>query len=629
MAADRMAAVLEFSPMFTATLHRTAIALTVPFLLCTVASAQCTNYIIFMEDDPNAADVSWSFVDQFGVTVLSGGAPFSTTICLPDGCYTLLMFDSGGDDWDGLDWEIEEVDGPWGDHTTLNNSSQDFEQFELGNGDCNAGGGANCSGGQNPFYIDSNPGGSPGQMSWSLALNGVVISSGGSNTNDTLCLDPGCLVLVMNDSGNNGWQGGSIVIKDENATVVYSGTLASGATQTVSISIDGGSCADPGGGPGGGGPGGGGIPGTGPGGGCSLLPPGGDCATAGCACDPFVFQITPSGFGNVNEVPPAGSLSNPSFTSGPPWGGSASFGCLLAGELNSRWITITIGTSGSLQFAFGAGGEQAGFYDWAMWPLAGASTCDGIKNNTLAPVRCVWNATTVGGTGLASPLPLGGDPGNYGPPLNVTAGEQYLICLSNWSFVNASVTLDFFGSAVIQCGAGPLPIELIRLQATPVESSVLVDWMTASERNSDHFEVQRSPDADAWTTIGNVPASGNTSVLTAYELLDEQPYSGINYYRLQEVDVDGSVTLSHLVSAYLPMRPGVNVFPQPSCGVFTVSGSQGEVPIVLDRIGRAIPIADTRVEDGDRIRIDLGNAAPGIYVLQFLRSGTTNRLIVQ
>lgn len=73
-----------------------------------------------------------------------------------------------------MDWEIEAEDGSWDDHTTLNNATQGFEQFELGTGDCNPGGGNNCSGGQNPFYIDSNPGGSPGQMSWTLSLNGVV-----------------------------------------------------------------------------------------------------------------------------------------------------------------------------------------------------------------------------------------------------------------------------------------------------------------------------------------------------------------------------------------------------------------------------------------------------------------------
>ncbi len=578
--------------------------------------AQCTNYIIEMPDDPNASEISWNLVDQFGVTWISGGAPFGpVTICLPDGCYTLLMFDSGGDGWDGLDWDIEEEAGGWDDHTTLNNGSQDFEQFELGNGDCNIGGGNNCTGGQNPYYINSDPGASPGQMSWTLSLNSVTISGGGSNTNDTLCLDPTCLVLVMNDTGNNGWQGGSITITDDTGLIVYTGTLASGATGTVNISIDGGSCANPGGGgPGGGGPGGGGtLPGTGPGGGCGPLPPGGDCATAGCACDPYQFTITPSGFGNVNEVPAPGSVSNPSFFSGGPWGGTAPFGCLLAGELNSSWIMFTVATAGSLQFAFGAGGQQVGFYDWEMWPLNGAATCNGIASNTLPPVRCVWNATTVGGTGLANPVPPAGDPGNYAPPLAVAAGDQFIICLSNWSFVNATVTLDFFGSAGIACGVTVLPVEMLYFNAFNVEATVRNEWSTASESNNDHFEVERSTEGEVWYRIGNVMGAGNSQTRTDYAFIDTAPLDGQSYYRLKQVDVGGVFTYSSVVAVYRNAPEVVSVWPQPSQGTFHVDGFSG-TPLLFDPLGEQVAITVRRTSDNE-LEITMPNAAIGSYIL--------------
>lgn len=595
------------------------------------AHGQCTDYTIFMDNDPGASEVSWSFVDQNGVTVISGGAPFGpVSICLPDGCYTLLMFDSGGDDWDGLDWEIEANNGSWDDHTTLNNSSQDFEQFELGTGNCNPGGGNNCSGGQNPFYIDSNPGGSPGQMSWTLALNGVVISSGGSNTNDTLCLDPSCLVLVMNDAGNNGWQGGNIVITDENGAVVYSGTLPSGSTQTVNISIDGGSCTNPGGGgPGGGGPGGGGgLPGTGPGGGCSNLPPGGDCATAGCACDPYTFQITPSGFGNVNEVPASGSLGNPSFFGAPPWGGPSHSGCLLAGELNSTWITFTIGTNGTLEFAFGAGGQQAGFYDWAMWPLSGAATCGAIANNTLQPIRCVWNATTVGGTGIAAPIPAGGNAGNYDAPLPVTAGQRFIICLSNWSFVNTSVTLDFFGTATVQCGAAVLPIELLSFTAYNDGPNVRTEWITASEVDNDHFEVERSLDAETWSHIGDVQGAGNSPQELHYVFDDPHPLQGQSYYRLRQVDHNGAATLSELAAVHRTTEAAPSVWPVPNQGSFHVSGIKGPLQL-LDALGRTVPVEITGPVNGLERQVRIFDPAPGMYYLSDdVGSGSGVRVLV-
>ncbi|MFZ1686508.1 MAG: hypothetical protein WAU70_03740, partial [Flavobacteriales bacterium] len=356
------------------------------------------------------------------------------------------------------------------------------------------------------------------------------------------------------------------------------------------------------------------LPGTGPGGGCGPLPPGGDCATAGCACDPYQFDITPSGFGNVNEVPAPGSVSNPSFFSGGPWGGTSPFGCLLAGELNSSWIMFTVATTGSLQFAFGAGGQQVGFYDWEMWPLNGAATCNGIAGNTLPPVRCVWNATTIGGTGLANPVPPGGDPGNYAPPLAVTAGDQYIICLSNWSFVNATVTLDFFGSAGIACGVSVLPVELLYFNAFNVDATVHTEWSTASESDNDRFEVERSTDGEIWYRIGSVIGAGNSQTRTDYVSIDTAPLDGQSYYRLKQLDVGGVFTYSSVAAVYRHAPEGVVVWPQPSQGAFHVCGFSG-TPLMFDPLGQQVAIRVHRTSDNE-LDISMPNAAIGSYILR-------------
>src|SRR6202008_2255153 len=121
---------------------------------------------------------------------------------------------------------------------------------------------------------------------------------------------------------------------------------------------------------------------------------------------------------------------------------------------NSTWMIITCQTAGVLQFSFGAGGgagAQAGYYDWAMWPYNPATTCGAIQGNTLAPVRCNWNAVSTGGTGIAAPLPAGANAGNFEPPLNVACGAQYLICFSNWSSASSTVSLNFFGTTSVSC----------------------------------------------------------------------------------------------------------------------------------------------------------------------------------
>src|SRR6218665_2712317 len=172
-----------------------------------------------------------------------------------------------------------------------------------------------------------------------------------------------------------------------------------------------------------------------------------DCSTAVNVCTDLSFSIDPNGYGAINEIPATGSFGNPRY--GPvsgdplnPWG-TTNQGCLRSGEYNSTWMVVNVATSGNLQFTMGAGGAQAGYYDWIMYPYTGPATCTAISSNTLAPVRCNWNGMNSGGTGLVSTIPAGGYSSNYEPPFAVTAGQRYVIVFSNYSNSTTTVPLQF------------------------------------------------------------------------------------------------------------------------------------------------------------------------------------------
>lgn len=176
-----------------------------------------------------------------------------------------------------------------------------------------------------------------------------------------------------------------------------------------------------------------------------------DCTAAISVCTNPNFSVVPSGAGTI-DFNTSNPISNP--TNNPagivPTGGA---GCMKAGELNPAWMIITIQTTGTLEFSMGAGsGVQNGCYDWIMWNLF-PNTCNDIKGNAQAPVRCCWNSFCVGGTGLASPsnLPLGGYQQDYGAPLNVNCGDKFVLCFSNYSSVTTLVPLNFFGTASVSC----------------------------------------------------------------------------------------------------------------------------------------------------------------------------------
>lgn len=169
-----------------------------------------------------------------------------------------------------------------------------------------------------------------------------------------------------------------------------------------------------------------------------------DCVDAINACTNPNFIVQPSGFGAVNEFG-TGTISNPSTNPS-----SSNSGCLLAGELNSTWIIVNVVSTGVLEFSMGDG-SSPGCMDWIMWPYD-ANTCSAIFNNTLPPVSCNWNGACLGYTGLANTVPTGASPFDFEPGLNVNAGDQFIICFSNYSGQqNLVVPINSFGTAQISC----------------------------------------------------------------------------------------------------------------------------------------------------------------------------------
>jgi hypothetical protein len=571
-------------------------------LATNVASAQCTNYLVYVQVESGcstANQISWQLLASDGTIWLSGGSSFSQTVCLNDDCYTLNMLDTGGDGWDCVDWFIEDFTGDFDFDTNLNDGNFGTDTFELGAGDCAGGGNGGCSLGTSEYNVQVDDGDFPAQISWQLTLGGALVLSGGADADLDVCLAPGCYIMEMFDAAANGWNDAVFEITDANNDVVATGTLISGDYGYAVVSIGGLDCTDTT-------PGGGGGGGTGPGSGsCGNQVPTADCVSAACACDGFSFALTPTGSGTFVDVPSPGTFSNPSFGGGPPWGGTDA-GCLLAGELNSHWITFTVATSGTLAFSFGqnSNGGQFGFYDWSMWPYNGLSTCSDIANNLVSPARCLWNATTVGGTGLANPIPAGGNAGNYGPPLNVVAGQQFVLCLSNYSFVTANVVLDFFGTASIQC-ASILATEVVHLEGRDNLGHVL-SWQHVGDFAVLRYEVQRSINGQVWevewTTVNGQELSRHVA----------SPFIGDSYYRVKAFFADGSYLFSNTIAMeYLPTE--TLVFPNPGTDHVMVKGMAGRHIQVHDLLGRLL-INDTLSADGT-LHLDTRQWPSGVYMM--------------
>ncbi len=92
-----------------------------------------------------------------------------------------------------------------------------------------------------------------------------------------------------------------------------------------------------------------------------------------------------------------------------------------------------------------------------------------------------------------------------------------------------------------------VPVELISLSADEVNNNVQLNWQTATETNNRGFEIERSADSQTFTKIGFVPGRGTTTQKSAYSYIDKEAMEGKLYYRLKQVDLDGTFEYSGAV----------------------------------------------------------------------------------
>ncbi|MEM7375280.1 MAG: PA14 domain-containing protein [Bacteroidota bacterium] len=106
------------------------------------------------------------------------------------------------------------------------------------------------------------------------------------------------------------------------------------------------------------------------------------------------------------------------------------------------------------------------------------------------------------------------------------------------------------------------PIELLRFDASPEEDQVALSWETANEQNSAYFLIERAGEDQNFATIAQVDAAGYSFHTQTYGNIDPTPISGVSYYRLKLVDLDGSFAYSQTVRIFLE-RDMVSVVPNP------------------------------------------------------------------
>lgn len=170
---------------------------------------------------------------------------------------------------------------------------------------------------------------------------------------------------------------------------------------------------------------------------------------------------------------------------------------------------------------------------------------------------------------------------------------------------------------------GPLPVKLISFTAEQMGKDVLLNWETAAETGNSHFEVQESADAVNFSYLGTVSGHGTTTTEQKYSYLHKNPVSGITYYRLRQVDYDGSYEYFIIRSIDVKGNNGeVFIYPNPATSHVVLSNvALGTSYQVLDTQGRVL--VSTRTADQGSIVLDTSTLPQGTHLIRFTKDGKT------
>ena len=176
------------------------------------------------------------------------------------------------------------------------------------------------------------------------------------------------------------------------------------------------------------------------------------------------------------------------------------------------------------------------------------------------------------------------------------------------------------------CG---LPVSLVSFTAKVQENkSVLLEWATATERNNDYFRLERSKDLVAFDLVSQVNAKeGQTAQNRTYRFVDATPLSGTSYYRLTQVDLDGTTKVFPAISVVLRSE-AYGIFPNPvKDGQFTLNLDEPLTALVnlYSADGRPVGLQKGSATDSSLHLKATQPLSTGVYVLTVAERGQTRR----
>lgn len=167
-----------------------------------------------------------------------------------------------------------------------------------------------------------------------------------------------------------------------------------------------------------------------------------------------------------------------------------------------------------------------------------------ISNHSFLPIRPIATITFAASSGgmlntCAVACHRNGT-GNRGSGKNFGITDA---SLTNWAETTDLALADTLWRYYQEFYISYLPVELASFSSVPTENGIILTWKTTTEKNNSGFEVEKSTDQSSWVLVQFVNGNGTSLEEHTYKITDSKPFNGKSYYRLRQLDFDGTATI--------------------------------------------------------------------------------------
>jgi hypothetical protein len=184
----------------------------------------------------------------------------------------------------------------------------------------------------------------------------------------------------------------------------------------------------------------------------------------------------------------------------------------------------------------------------------------------------------------------------------------------------ATFQTGFSGFGLSDATSGPLPVTLSALGGKHTLEGNLLEWTTTAEVNNDYFAVERSFDAKSFSELSKIAALQNSAFAKNYKFLDPKTQKGISYYRLKQVDKDGTFAYSKMISIDAGNLKDLRFFPNPVTSILNLEMPDHmteEVDLKIINVSGQIMVNKKRMKPKNGIlSYDLERLPAGVYQIR-------------